>query len=112
MDGNGPLMIEEPELNLHPAVVKFLPQMLHQATRRSKRQVIVSTHSPEFLLDNGIASDETLVLRPDSNGTTVQVAAANPEIRGLLEGGVSMGDAVLPRTAPRGDKQLALMFGD
>ena len=34
MDGTGPLMIEEPELNLHPAVIKFLPQMLHQATRR------------------------------------------------------------------------------
>lgn len=112
MDGTGPLMIEEPELNLHPAVIKFIPQMLHRATRRSKRQVIVSTHSPEFLLDEGIASDETLLLRPDSNGTRVEVAAADPEIRLLLEAGVSMGDAVLPRTAPRGEEQLALMFGD
>ena len=112
MDGTGPLMIEEPELNLHPTVIKFLPQMLHQTTRRSKRQVIVSTHSPEFLLDKGIASDETLLLRPDSNGTRVQVAAADPEVRLLLEGGASMGDAVLPRTAPGGEEQLALMFGD
>ena len=112
MDGNGPLMIEEPELNLHPAVVKFLPQMLHRATRRSKRQVIVSTHSPDFLLDEGIASDETLMLRPDSNGTRVALAAADPEIRLLLEAGVSMADAVLPRTAPKGEEQLALMFGD
>ena len=112
MDGTGPLMIEEPELNLHPAVIKFLPQMLHRATRRSKRQVIVSTHSPEFLLDEGIASDETLLLRPDTNGTRVEVAAADPEIRRLLEAGVSMGEAVLPRTAPKGEEQLALMFGD
>ena len=112
MDGTGPLMIEEPELNLHPAVIKFLPQMLHRATRRSKRQVIVSTHSPEFLLDEGIAPDEMLLLRPDSNGTRVEVAAADPEIRLLLEAGVSMGDAVLPRTAPKGEEQLALMFGD
>ena len=112
MDGTGPLMIEEPELNLHPAVIKFIPQMLHRATRRSKRQVIVSTHSPEFLLDEGIASDETLLLHPDSNGTRVEVAAADPEIRLLLESGVSMGDAVLPRTAPKGEEQLALMFGD
>lgn len=112
MDGSGPLMIEEPELNLHPAVVKFIPQMLHLATRRSKRQVIVSTHSPNFLVDEGIASDETLLLRPDSNGTRVEVAAADPEIRLLLEAGVSMGDAVLPRTAPKGEEQLALMFGD
>ena len=112
MDGTGPLMIEEPELNLHPAVVKFLPQMLHRATRRSKRQVIVSTHSPDFLHDGGIASDETLLLRPDCNGTQVKVAAADPEIRSLLEAGISMADAVLPRTAPEGEEQLALMFGD
>ncbi len=112
MEGSGPLMIEEPELNLHPAVIKFIPQMLHQATRRSKRQVIVSTHSPDFLVDEGIASDETLLLRPDSNGTRVEVAAADPEIRLLLEAGVSMGEAVLPRTAPKGEEQLALMFGD
>ena len=112
MDGSGPLMIEEPELNLHPAVVKFIPQMLHLATRRSKRQVIVSTHSPDFLVDEGIASDETLLLRPDSNGTRVEVAAADPEITLLLEAGVSMGDAVLPRTAPKGEEQLALMFGN
>ena len=64
------------------------------------------------LLDEGIASDETLLLRPDSNGTQVEVAAADAEIRLLLEAGVSMGNAVLPRTAPKGEEQLALMFGD
>ena len=112
MDGSGPLLIEEPELNLHPAVVKFLPQMLHRATRRSRRQVIVSTHSPDFLRDDGIAPDETLLLRPDNNGTRVVVAAADPTIGLLLESGASMADAVLPQTAPKGEGQLALMFGD
>lgn len=111
MDGAGPLMIEEPELNLHPAVVKFLPQMLHQATRRSRRQVIVSTHSPDFLYDEGISADETLLLRPDRNGTRAEMAAADPEIRRLLEAGVSMADAALPRTAPKGEEQLALFAG-
>ena len=112
MDGSGPLLIEEPELNLHPAVVKFLPQMLHRATRRSRRQVIVSTHSPDFLRDDGIAPDETLLLRPDNNGTRVVVAAADPTIGLLLESGATMADAVLPQTAPKGEGQLALMFGD
>ncbi len=112
MDGNGPLLIEEPELNLHPAVVKFLPQMLHRATRRTKRQVIVSTHSPDFLRDEGIAPDETLLLRPGNGGTRVNVAAADPTISLLLESGASMADAVLPQTAPKGEGQLALMFGD
>ena len=112
MDGSGPLLIEEPELNLHPAVVKFLPQMLHRATRRSRRQVIVSTHSADFLRDDGIAPDETLLLRPDNNGTRVNVAASDPTISLLLESGASMADAVLPQTAPKGEGQLALMFGD
>ena len=112
MDGSGPLLIEEPELNLHPAVVKFLPQMLHRATARSKRQVFVSTHSSDFLVDEGIASDETLLLHPDENGTRVEVADADPTIRRLLEGGATIADAVLPRTAPQGEEQLALIFGD
>ena len=112
MDGTGPLLLEEPELNLHPAVVKFLPQMLHRATRRTRRQVIVSTHSPDFLRDEGIAPDETLLLRPHDNGTRVIVAASDPNIRLLLESGASIADAVLPQTAPKGEGQLALMFGD
>ena len=112
MDGTGPLLLEEPELNLHPAVVKFLPQLLHRATRRTRRQVIVSTHSPDFLRDEGIASDETLLLRPHDNGTRVIVAASDPNIRLLLESGASIADAVLPQTAPKGEGQLALMFGD
>ena len=112
MDGIGPLLIEEPELNLHPAVVRFLPQMLHRATRRTRRQVIVSTHSPDFLRDDGIAPDETLLLRPDNNGTRVGVAVADPTVSLLLESGASMADAVLPQTAPKEEGQLALMFGD
>ena len=112
MDGSGPLLIEEPELNLHPAVVKFLPQMLYRATRRSRRQVIVSTHSPDFLRDDGIAPDETLLLRPHDNGTRLIAAASDPTISLLLESGLSMADAVLPQTAPKEEGQLALMFGD
>ena len=112
MDGSGPLLIEEPELNLHPAVVKFLPQMLHRATRRSRRQVLVSTHSPDFLRDEGIAPDETLLLRPHDNGTRLIVAASDPTISLLLESGASMAEAVLPQTAPKGEGQLALMLGD
>ena len=112
MDGTGPLLIEEPELNLHPAVVKFLPQMLHRATRRTRRQVIVSTHSSDFLRDEGIAPDETLLLRPGNHGTRVEVAATDPTVSLLLEGGTSMADAVFPQTAPKGKGQLALMFGD
>lgn len=111
MDGAGPLLMEEPELNLHPAVVKFLPQMIHRATRKSKRQVMVSTHSPELLSDIGIAADETLLLYPDKNGTRVGLANDDETILTLLAGGQPMAMAALPRTAPRTPEQLAL-FGE
>ena len=73
--------------------------------------MIVSTHSPDFLRDEGIAPDEALLLRPGNNGTRVNVAASDPTINLLLESGVSTADAVLPRTAPRAEGRLARMFG-
>lgn len=103
--------MEEPELNLHPAVVKFLPQMIHRATRKSKRQVMMSTHSPELLSDVGIAADETLLLSPDQNGTRVNLANDDETIRTLLASGQPMAEAALPRTAPRNPEQLVL-FGE
>lgn len=111
LDGAGPLLMEEPELNLHPAVVKFLPQMIHRATRKSKRQVMMSTHSPELLGDVGIAADETLLLSPDKNGTRVNLANDDETIRTLLASGQPMAEAALPRTAPRNPEQLVL-FGE
>jgi len=109
MDGRGPLLLEEPELSLHPAVVRFIPQMLHQATKKTRRQLILSTHSPDLLRDEGIAPDETILLRPTANGTDVSRAADDDEILALLEGGHSMADAALPRTAPPAPEQLSLL---
>ena len=111
MDGSGPLLMEEPELNLHPAVVRVLPQLLHGATRKTKRQVFVSTHSPDLLSDEGIGVDEVLLLRPHPNGTQVELAGADETTRILVEEGASMADAVLPRTAPPNTDQLRL-FGN
>lgn len=101
LDGNGPLLLEEPELSLHPEIVRFLPQLIARVQeRRGGRQVLVSTHSPDLLLDEGIGVDEVLLLQPGDEGTKVVPAAAFAEIRDLLEGGMTMADAVLPHTRP------------
>ena len=94
MDGSGPLLMEEPEINLHPAVVRVLPQLLHRATRKTKRQVFVSTHSPDLLSDDGIGVDEVLLLRPHPNGTQVELAGADETTRILVGEGASMAEAV------------------
>ncbi len=111
MEGGGPLLLEEPELSLHPEIVRYLPQMFARVQRRTGRQIILSTHSPDLLRDEGIGLDEVLLLRPGSEGTEVTPAGAFQEIRDLLQGGMTLADAVIPKTRPARADQLAL-FGD
>jgi predicted ATPase len=111
LDGTGPLLLEEPELSLHPDVVRFIPQMFARLQRRFGRQVLVSTHSTDLLRDEGIGLDEVLLLQPGTEGTFVRLASEFAEIEALLEGGVSLAEAVIPHTRPEEVQQLAL-FGD
>jgi predicted ATPase len=111
MDKKGPLLLEEPELSLHPEIVRRLPQMLARVQRRTGRQVFLSTHSPELLRDDGIGLDEVLLLLPRPEGTEVKPAAAEQQIRRLLERGLTLADVVIPRTRPEEATQLSL-FGD
>jgi len=111
LDGTGPLLLEEPEMSLHPEVVRFIPQMFARIQRRSGRQVLISTHSPELLQDGGIALDEVLLLQPGAEGTSVKPASSFDDIRALLEGGLSLAEAVVPKTRPEKVQQLTL-FGD
>jgi len=111
LDGSGPLLLEEPELSLHPDVVRFLPPMFVKMQRRTGRQVLVSSHSSELLSDEGIGLDEVLLLKPSAEGTQVQVATNISQAKELVEGGVPLPDVVLPQTRPPRPQQLAL-FGD
>lgn len=111
LDGHGPLLLEEPELSLHPELVRHLPQMFARIQRHKGRQLIISTHSLHLLQDEGIGLDEVLLLRPGREGTDVHAAADIREVGALLDGGVSLGDIVLAETAPRAAGQVAL-FGE
>ena len=111
MDGKGPLLLEEPELSLHPEIVRLLPQMLARIQRRTRRQLFLSTHSPDLLRDSGIGLDETLLFLPRTEGVRIMPAASDMEVRRLLEAGLSLADTVIPRTRPAHSHQLVL-FGD
>lgn len=111
LDGQGPLLLEEPELSLHPEVVRFLPAIMARIERSRSRQIFVSTHSSDLLRDEGIGLDEVLLLTPGKEGTQVEVASSVEQVVTLLEGGETIADAVLPRAKPRRAEQLAL-FGD
>jgi hypothetical protein len=108
---SGPLILEEPELSLHPEVVRYLPQMLARMQNRRGQQILLSTHSPDLLRDEGIGLDEVLLFIPTEEGTVVRPASSFEEIVALLEGGVDLPDAVLPSTRPAAADQLARRIG-
>jgi predicted ATPase len=108
LEGDSPLLLEEPELSLHSAIVSRLPALFFRLQRKRKRQVFVSTHSWDLLSQKEIGGEEVLMLLPDPEGTTARVASDVDEVRKMLEGGLSIADAALPRTTPPALDQLTL----
>lgn len=110
IDGTGPVLLEEPELTLHPGVVRHLPHMLTRAQRRIGRQAVISTHSHEILEAEDIEPDEVLILQPRSEGTAVAPASEVPQVSQLLRDGLSMADAAIPLTRPVEAMKLSLVL--
>jgi predicted ATPase len=111
LDGVGPVLFEEPEQSLHPALISYIPGFMASVGGKTSRQVMVSTHSPDMLRDEGIAMEEVLLLRPSERGTEVKLASEYSQIEALLEGGLNMADAVFPYTAPKETTRLASFGG-
>lgn len=95
------LLLEEPELSLNAEIVKKLAPMISRLQRQTRRQVVLSTHSPDLLSDKGIGGEEVLILEPGTEGTQVRAASSNEEIKNLLDSGMSIADAALPTTNPQ-----------
>ena len=96
LEGSGPLLLEEPEMSLHPEVVRFVPQMFARIQRRSGRQILLSTHSTDLLRDDGIGLDEVLLLQPATEGTVFDPQRISQRFKVLLDGGATLADAVIP----------------
>lgn len=108
LEGDSPLLLEEPELSLHAEIVRRLPGLIFRLQRRRKRQIFISTHSADLLSQKGIGGEEVIMLEPGQEGTEARLASGDAEVHDLLEGGLSIADAALPRTRPAGLNQLAL----
>ncbi len=107
-EGDGLLLLEEPELSLNAAIISKLPAIIYKIQKQKKRQVIMTSHSADLLRDKGISLHEVLVLTPDKEGTKVEAAFSIKEVRAMMDGGMTPGEAILPRTAPRNMDQLLL----
>jgi predicted ATPase len=110
LERSGPILLEEPELSLHPAVVQHIPSMFARVSAPpSGKQVLVSTHSADLLRDEGIGLDEVLLLLPNQEGTQVYLANASQEITAMVQHGLSLADAVIPNTKPERVAMLHLV---
>jgi len=108
LEGDAPLLLEEPELSLHAEIIRRLPGLFARLQRKRKRQLFISTHSWDLLADKGIGGEETLILTPDREGTKVVRGSTDAEVSRLLQAGLSVADAALPRTVPPNLGQLDL----
>jgi predicted ATPase len=84
----GVLLLEEPELSLNSSIVRTLPTVLATAQRDRSVHVVLSTHAPELLDDEGVLAREVLVLQVTSDGTTAallsDIASVSDQVRADL----------------------------
>ena len=90
MEREGPLLLEEPELSLHPGMVRVLPKMLARVQRGTGRQTLLSTHSPELLREKRIGFQQALAIIPGVEGSRAIPLESNGKARELLESGFSI----------------------
>ena len=109
-EGSGPLLLEEPEISLHPDVVKQIPRLFDkiQRERKQSRQLIVSTHSQDLISDPSVGLEEIILLVPSAEGT--EVAPPSNADFAAVEAGLLPADVMLPKAAPRSIEQLSLAF--
>ena len=103
LERGGPLLLEEPEISLNRDIVLRLSGLIYRLSvpvrrRRGderhseRRQVILTTHSPDLLCDQGIDGWEVICITPGRDGSTVKTMAEDYGMREVLKTGVMPGE--------------------
>lgn len=107
LSGNGIILLEEPEINLHSGVVAQLPEFIAKMQRVKKRQILITTHSYDILSNAGIDGSEVILLENTAAGTEAKPISEIEDIRNILQAGLTVADAVIPRTKPSEVENIA-----
>lgn len=113
LDGDGLMLLEEPELYLHSEIIRQLPMFIANAQKLKngeKRQVIISSHSYDLLNTDTISPEEILLLRHEKEDTSIQLSSTIEAVNRKIDAGYTPADAVISQTAPKGilNGQLSL----
>lgn len=108
LDGDGMLLLEEPELSLNDAIVANIPSLIARMQREAKyrRQVILTTHSEVLLRQPGIGAGDVVRLVTNSEGTKIEAASLRD--RKMLEAGMTVADVFLSKVRPKEQPQMDL----
>jgi predicted ATPase len=110
LDNNGTILLEEPEINLHPGIIFQIPAFISKIQRskksKSDSQILITTHSYDILSDVGISTDEVLLLQTTQKGTTIQKASNIEDVKSVVDAGFPIAEVVIPYTKPEGIEKL------
>ncbi len=95
LDGKGPLLIDEPDLSLDPALAGELLSMLGSVLRRT-RQTLITTEAKEVAGDSRLDAKEILLLVPEEEETEVRPALNAEDAPALLDGRLRTGPELVP----------------
>lgn len=108
-EGDGLLLLEEPELSLNDAITEHIPLIIDRVLRKRKssRQVLISTHSDNLIAEVG-DPQAVLLLEPSGNGSTIRTP--NEAEAKAMAYGLNPAEVLLPKTRPEQIDQMGL-FG-
>jgi len=97
---NSMILLEEPELSLHKAVVEQIPDLIYktrQSRKKSGGQIIISTHSDAILSSKSIEGN-FLTLEPSEVGEATEISEPSQADYEAMQAGLSPADVLLPPT--------------
>lgn len=100
------LLLDEPEVSLHPWPIAVLARAIKRACAEGPRQVMIATHSPVLL--SQFAVEEILTASLVEGQTQLRRVSEITELGDLLEqyavGSLYMAEAIAPQSEPEGER--------
>jgi predicted ATPase len=109
-DTDGLLLLEEPELSLHEAIIRQLPELfakLDRSRKKATRQIFITSHAEALLSNPGIGANEVLRCEPGGEGSLIY--ETDEKDSELIKNGLSAAEVLLPKTRPYKIELLSLL---
>lgn len=97
----GILLLEEPEISLNREIIQQMPSMIAAVQRGKDMQVIMTTHSPDLLDDEGVSAAEILVLKRGKEYTQGSLLSELEKESAFVDSGIPTSEIISNLVNPR-----------